>query len=150
MATIFDRIMKNEIPNWKIWEDENYLAFLTPFPNTPWVTIVIPKINIGDYIFWLDDKEYVWLMDASKKVAKILEKAFNTPRISLVFEWTWVAHVHSKLYPLHGNLASETDIWSDHIEFYKEYVWYITTVEWPKMSDSELIEIQKMIIDAQK
>jgi len=42
--------------SWKVWEDEKFLAFLTPFPNTPGFTVVIPKQNPGDYVFSLDDE----------------------------------------------------------------------------------------------
>src|ERR1035437_1716342 len=136
--TIFDKIIKGEMKSWKVWEDEKYLAFLTPFPNTPGLTIVVPKINTGGYIFNLDNDNYVGLLEASKKVAKILEKAFSTPRVALVFEGTGVAYVHAKLYPLHGKLATETNVWSKHKEFYPEYVGYMTTVEGLKMSDEEL------------
>ncbi len=68
----------------------------------------------------------------------------------MVFEGTGVAHVHAKLYPLHGKLAGETNVWSTHNEFYPEYVGYITTVEGPKMTDEELDKIQKAILDSQK
>ena len=33
--TIFDDIVSGKMKSWKIWEDEKFLAFLTPFPNTP-------------------------------------------------------------------------------------------------------------------
>lgn len=89
-------------------------------------------------------------MQASKRVAKILEKTFDTPRIALVFEGTGVAYIHAKLYPLHGEKAAQTDVWSTHKEFYPEYVGYLTTVEGPKMSDDELDRIQKQIVDSQK
>lgn len=148
--TIFDKIIKGEIQSWKVWEDEKHLAFLTPFPNTPGLTVVIPKINHGDYIFSLDETLYIDLLKAAKTAAKILEKAFNTTRVAMVFEGTGVAHVHAKLYPLHGKLASQTNVWSTHQEFYPEYVGYITTVEGPKMSDDELDRIKKQILDAQK
>jgi len=147
--TLFDKIIKNEIPNWKVWEDDNFLAFLTPFANTPGMTIVIPKKNPGDYIFNIDNNLYSDFMNAVKTVAKILEKAFSTSRIALVFEGTGVAHVHAKLYPLHGELASQTNVWSTHTEFYPKYVGYLTTVEGPKISDDELNKIQKQIQDAQ-
>jgi hypothetical protein len=32
--TLFDKIIRNEIPSYKVWEDDHFLAFLTPFPNT--------------------------------------------------------------------------------------------------------------------
>jgi len=150
MTTIFDKIINNEIPSWKVWEDGKYLAFLTPFPNTEGFTIVIPKTNVGDYVFNISDKEYEGLMEASKKVAKILEKAFNTPRIAMIFEGTGVAHVHAKLIPLQGALASETNVFSKHKEFFSDYPGYLTTAEGPKMSEKKLDEIQQKILNAQQ
>lgn len=147
--TIFDKIIRNEVPTWKVWESETHLAFLTPFANTPGQTVVIPKTNHGDYIFALDSTVYQDLMAATQIVAKKLEKTFGVSRVALVFEGTGVAHVHAKLYPLHGELASQTDIWSKHQEFYPQYVGYLTTVEGPKMSDDELNEIQQRIVAAE-
>lgn len=148
MSTIFDKIVSGEMKAWKVWEDDNYLAFLTPFPNTPGFTVVIPKQNTGDYVFALDSEDYIGLMQAVQKVARLLEKAFDTPRVALIFEGTGVAHVHAKLIPLIGTLAGETDVWSKHVEFYPEYIGYLTTVEGPHMSDDELDTIQKKIIGA--
>lgn len=145
--TIFDKIVRGEMNSWKIWEDDNYLAFLTPIPNTPGATVVIPKHNPGDYVFDLDSEAYEGLLAATRTVAKLLEKAFNTPRVALVFEGTGVAYVHAKLYPLHGKLAGETEVWSKHQEFYPEYVGYLSTVEGPRMSDEELTKIQQMIAE---
>ncbi len=71
--TIFDDIVSGKMKSWKIWEDEKFLAFLTPFPNTPGFTVVIPKQNPGDYVFSLDDNLYSEMMLAVKKVAGILE-----------------------------------------------------------------------------
>lgn len=146
--TIFDRIVRGEMDAWKVWEDDNHLAFLTPFPNTPGQTVVIPKRNVGDYVFSLSDEEYRGLMEATRKVAKLLEKAFETPRVALVFEGTGVAYVHAKLYPLHGKLAGETDVWSEQTEFVEEYRGWITTIEGPKMDDAELARIQQKIMEA--
>ena len=73
--TIFDDIVSGNMKSWKIWEDEKFLAFLTPFPNTPGFTVVIPKQNPGDYVFSLDDNLYSEMMLAVKKVAGILKAA---------------------------------------------------------------------------
>lgn len=148
--TIFDKIIRREIPSYIVWEDDKHIAFLTPFPNTPGLTVVIPKTNPGDYIFSLDDAVYVHLLAATKKVAKILEKALDVRRVALVFEGTGVAHVHAKLYPLFGPLASQTDVWSDHTEFVEEYRGYITTLEGPQMDDTRLKELQTKILKAQE
>jgi len=146
--TIFDRIVSGEMAAWKIWEDDGYLAFLTPFPGTPGMTVVIPKTNLGDYVFSLSTEDAARLLEACQTVAKLLEKALGVVRVALVFEGTGVAYVHAKLYPLHGDLAGQTDVWSKHVEFYPEYDGHISTVEGPRMSDQELTAIQRKIIEA--
>jgi histidine triad (HIT) family protein len=143
--TLFDEIIDGTIPSWKVWEDEAYVAWLTPFPSTPGLTVVVPKKSPGDYIFDMDDEAIAGLLVAAKKVAKLLEKALGVSRIALVFEGTGVAHVHAKLYPLHGELAGQTGVWSKHQEFYPEYTGFISTVEGPRMTDAELTEIQNKI-----
>lgn len=92
---------------------------------------------------------YQKFLKATKTVANILEKAFETPRIALVFEGTGVAHVHAKLIPLHGKLAGETDVWSKHTKFNEEYQGWLTTAEGPKMSDEQLDRIQAKIWSVQ-
>lgn len=148
--TIFDKIVRGEMDAWKVWEDDKYLAFLTPFPNTPGFTVVIPKQNVGDYVFSLENEHYTGFMLAIQKVAKILEKAFDTPRVALVFEGTGVAYVHAKLIPLHGELAGQTNVWSKETEFNEEYRGWLTTAEGPKMDDERLKEIQQRIIEVAK
>ncbi len=145
MTTIFDDIVSGKMKSWQVWEDDEFLAFLTPFPNTPGFTVVIPKKNEGDYVFGTDDEFYTRYMKAVKTVAKMLEKAFATPRVALIFEGTGIAHVHAKLIPLHGKLADETGVWSPHREFNEEYQGWLTTAEGPKMSDERLDELQAKI-----
>ncbi|HYH74805.1 MAG TPA: HIT family protein [Candidatus Saccharimonadales bacterium] len=148
--TIFDEIIEGNIPSWKVWEDEGYLAFLTPFANTPGATVVIPKKNPGDYIFSLDLDDAKGLIEAATTVAKLLEKAFDVPKVAMVFEGEGVAHVHAKLYPMH-NVQSGKHVQSvHHQEFYTEYPGFISTVEGPRMSDEELSNIQKKIQEAAK
>lgn len=144
-VTVFDKIIDGSIPSWKVWEDESYLAFLTPFPNTPGVTVVIPKQNPGGYAFALSDEALAGLVVAAKKVANILERAFDVPKVGLVFEGEGVAYVHAKLYPLHGLDAERLKNIVHHQEFYPTYAGYMTTVEGPRMPDEELSALQQQI-----
>lgn len=146
--TLFDKVVRDEIPNYKVWEDDQFLAFLTPFPNTPGLTVVIPKKNPGDYIFAIDSDLYVDFLKATKTVAGLIEKALDVKRVALVFEGTGVAHVHAKLYPLYGELASQTNVWSSDREFVEEYRGWITTLEGPQMDEARLGEIQQKIRNA--
>jgi len=143
--TIFDKIIRKEIPSYDVWEDENYLAFLTPFPNTPGLTVVIPKTNPGDNIFQIKDDQYIGLLEASKKVAKMLEEALSVARVAMVVEGTGVPYVHIKLYPLYGEKAEDFGVDNLNTEFTEEYRGWLTTMEGPKMDESRLIEIQSKI-----
>ncbi len=148
--TIFDLIVAGKIKSYPIWEDENYLAFLTPFPNTPGFSVLIPKKNPGDYFFDLNDDLICELTKRAKIVANLLKKALKVSRVALVVEGTGVAYTHLKLIPLHGDLASKTNVFSAHQEFYPEYVGYLTTTEGPKMDDEQLVKIQQAILKADK
>lgn len=142
--TIFDKIVRNEVPNWKIWEDENFLAFLTPFPITPGATVVIPKKNPGDYAFDLDSDVYLGLMAAVKTVAQLLGRVFET-KVALVFEGTAVPYVHAKLYPMHGLFTVTDDERAHDTVFYENYPGFIDTRSGPKMEDGVLDAIRSRI-----
>lgn len=142
--TLFDKIIAREIPACIVWEDDNYAAFLTPFANTPGVTVVVPKQNPGEYIFALDDEQISGLMLAAKKVAAKLEKALEVERVAVVFEGEAVPHVHAKLYPMHNMAADRSQLPKQQI-FMPSYPGFITTIEGPKMDDAELQAIQDKI-----
>jgi diadenosine tetraphosphate (Ap4A) HIT family hydrolase len=147
--TIFHKIVRGEMDARIIWQDNNYMAFLTPFPNTPGATVVIPKTFQGDNVFSMTEDQYAPFLLAVKKVGNLLEKALGVARVAMVFEGTGVAYVHAKLYPLYGELASQTDVWASTPEFVEQYRGYITTLEGPKMDDARLDEIQVKIVSAQ-
>lgn len=147
--TIFDDIVEGKMKSWKVWEDDKFLAFLTPFPNTPGATVVIPKTNPGDDAFSLDDTLYTEFMLVVKTVAALLERALGVPRVAMIIEGTGVAHVHAKLYPLHGDLARGIGSAVSHEqEFTSEYRGWLTSVDGPKMDDTQLDEIQAKLIQA--
>ncbi|MBO7428036.1 MAG: HIT family protein [Paludibacteraceae bacterium] len=105
MATIFTKIIKGEIPCYKIAEDENYFAFLDINPVQKGHTLVVPKIE-DDYIFHLDDQTLAGLMLFSKKVAKAIEKAVPCKRISMAVVGLEVPHTHVHLIPI----SQESDL----------------------------------------
>lgn len=143
--SVFDEIIAGNVKSWKVWENDNYLAFLTPFPNTPGVTVVIPKQNQGEDIFALSDEQYSGLLLAAKEVANLLKARLNVHRVAMIFEGTGVKYVHAKLYPLHGILAAQTDVQLSETEFSEEYDGHISTIEGPKMDDEQLDAIQAQI-----
>lgn len=105
MASIFSKIVKGEIPSYKIAEDENFYAFLDIFPLGKGHTLVIPKKET-DYIFDINDEEYANMFLFAKRVAKAIEKVIECKRIGVAVLGLEVPHAHIHLIPLND----ETDI----------------------------------------
>jgi histidine triad (HIT) family protein len=142
--TIFDKFVSGEIPCYKVWENDGYLAFLTKWPNTPGFTVVIPKTNPGDNYVDVAEDAYTGLLLASRQVAALLRKAFDCYRVGLVLEGEGVPYLHAKLIPMHGNKGSQK-----HEPFFSAtYEGYLTTTEGPEMDDAELKKIQQKIQEA--
>ena len=97
--SIFTKIIKGEIPCYKIAEDDRFIAFLDVFPIKKGHTLVVPKVQI-DYIFDLDDSLLSDLMLFAKKVAQKMERAIPCERIGVAVIGLEVPHAHIHLVPL--------------------------------------------------
>ena len=101
MASIFTKIIRGEIPCYKVAEDEKYFAFLDINPLMEGHTLVVPKKE-NDYIFDLDDDDLSGLMLFSKKVALGIEKAVPCARIGVAVVGLEVPHTHIHLVPINS------------------------------------------------
>ena len=99
MATIFTRIIKGEIPCYKIAEDERYFAFLDINPLRKGHTLVVTKKE-EDYLFDLDDETLAGLILFSRKVAEAIKSAIPCARIGVAVLGLEVPHVHIHLVPM--------------------------------------------------
>ena len=99
MSSIFSKIVNGEIPCYKIDENDKCLAFLDINPNSFGHTLCILKRE-EDYVFDLDDDEYISLMNFSKKIARALEKSVSCERIAMSVVGLEVPHVHVHLIPI--------------------------------------------------
>jgi histidine triad (HIT) family protein len=97
-GNIFARIVRGEIPCHKVWEDERHLAFLDIRPVQPGHTLVIPKED-GDYLFDLEPRRYVELMQAVRTVARLLKERTGCQRVVEVVLGYEVPHAHVHLIP---------------------------------------------------
>lgn len=97
--SIFTKIIKGEIPCYKIAEDDRFIAFLDVFPIKIGHTLVVPKAQI-DYLFDLDDRLLSDFMLFTKKVAQKMEKAISCERIGVAVIGLEVPHAHIHLVPL--------------------------------------------------
>lgn len=100
---VFCKIVKGEIPSHKVYENENFLAFLDINPRAPGHTLVIPK------------KHFRWVWDVSsdrnsspniaeyfeitQKIANAQRKAFDTEMILCRVTGEEVPHAHVWILP---------------------------------------------------
>ena len=99
MSSIFTKIIRGELPCYKIDETDDCFAFLDINPNTKGHTLCVLKKEI-DYIFDLNSEDYQKLMNFSRKIAIALKKSVNCKRIALSVIGLEVPHVHVHLIPL--------------------------------------------------
>jgi histidine triad (HIT) family protein len=95
---IFEKIVSRQMSATIIWESDTHLAFLDINPIQPGHTLVIPKKQVN-YIFDMNDKDYIDLMLASKQVATLLKEKYKCKRVCVLIEGYDVPHVHVKLIP---------------------------------------------------
>lgn len=101
MSSIFTKIIKGEIPSYKVAENENFYAFLDINPNAKGHTLVVPKKEV-DNLFDLDEETYNGLMSFSRKVALAIGKIIPCNRVGVSVIGLDVPHVHVHLIPLNG------------------------------------------------
>ena len=99
MASIFTRIINDELPAYKIAEDEHNLAFLDVNPNAKGHTLCVPKREV-DKLFDLEPDEYESLMKFSRRIAIALEKAVPCKRVGMAVIGLEVPHAHVHLIPI--------------------------------------------------
>jgi histidine triad (HIT) family protein len=105
MASIFTKIIRGEIPCYKIAEDDRFFAFLDINPVSKGHTLVIPKQET-DYLFDLEPALLGDLMQFAQRTAKALQQAVACKRIGVVVMGLEVPHAHIHLIPMN----SEADI----------------------------------------
>ena len=99
MATIFTKIIKGEIPSYKIHENEKFYAFLDINPLTKGHTLVIPKKEI-DCLFDIDDATLSEMIVYAKNIAVAIQKALSSKRVGLMVIGLEVPHAHIHLIPI--------------------------------------------------
>lgn len=99
--TIFTKIVKGEIPCYKIAENDKFFAFLDISPIAKGHTLVITKLQ-NDYIFDLPDELLGEMMVFAKKVAVGIKKAIPCNRVGVAVIGIDVPHNHIHLVPING------------------------------------------------
>jgi histidine triad (HIT) family protein len=127
--TIFTKIIKGEIPSYKIAENEHFYAFLDIFPLVKGHTLVIAKTETDKFFDVSDDLLKEWLLFA-RPIAQAIEKVVPCNRIGVSVVGLEVPHAHMHLIPINS---------ADDMNFSRSKL---------KLSVEEFKEIQAQIIAA--
>ena len=98
---IFCQIVQGAAPSHRVWESEDFLAFLTRSPCNPGHTLLIPKTHV-DYVFDLEDPLYANIFRAAKQLSAPIQRATDAKRVGVAIEGLSVPHVHLHLVPLYN------------------------------------------------
>ena len=146
MECLFCRIIAGQEKAWLVYEDENHLAFLTPFPNTQGFTVLVTREHLSSNVLELGEERFLEFLITARIVARKLNKKLGTVRTGLVIEGMGVDHAHIKLIPMHGIREGEWNpILSNEHPFGEQYEGFLTTHDGPRMGNAELDMIRERI-----
>ena len=114
MVSIFTKIIRGDIPSYKIHENNNNLAFLDINPIVKGHVLVVPKKE-ESYIFDLEKEIYLDLWSFAKEISIAMKKVIHCERIAVVVAGFDVPHTHIHLIPV--NNMSEIDFESEKLVF---------------------------------
>ena len=99
MSSLFTKIIQGEIPCHKLYEDEQFFAFLDINPISEGHSLVIPK-HETDYFFDLNDTELSSILVFSRPIAAAIRAAVPCKRIGIMVAGLDVPHAHLHLVPI--------------------------------------------------
>ena len=123
---IFAKIIRGEMPSYKVYENDKVMAFLDIMPRAPGHTLVLPKAPARNILDIAPD-DLVAVALAAQKVAKAVVKVFNADGVTVQqfnegAGGQVVFHLHLHIIPRKNGVpmkppASEKekpDVLSDH------------------------------------
>ena len=99
--TLFSKIIKGEIPSYKIAEDGKFFAFLDILPLRQGHVLVVPKIEV-DKFFDVPEEYLSEMLLFARPIAKAIERAFDCDRCGLAVIGLEVPHAHLHLVPINN------------------------------------------------
>jgi histidine triad (HIT) family protein len=96
--SIFTKIIRGDIPSYKIYEDERTYAFLDIHPITSGHVLVVPKRQVL-FVWDLPEEDYLALMGTCKLVAERIRNVMNLPYVGTQIVGVDVPHAHVHIIP---------------------------------------------------
>jgi histidine triad (HIT) family protein len=106
---IFAKILRGELPCYKVYEDPHVLAFLDIMPRSPGHTLIIPKAPARNILDVLAE-DYVHVSRAAHKIAPAAMRAFEADGLTVQqhnepASGQDVFHLHVHIMPRQNGVA---------------------------------------------
>ncbi|MGW5572912.1 HIT family protein [Nocardia thailandica] len=101
MASVFSAIIAGQIPGRFVWEDDEFVAFLTIAPVTPGHTLVVPRAEIDQWQD-VDGEVFARLTTVAQTIGRAVRAAFDAPRAGLLIAGLEVPHLHLHVFPAYS------------------------------------------------
>ncbi|MBF6083931.1 HIT family protein [Nocardia cyriacigeorgica] len=98
MASVFSAIIAGQLPGRFVWEDDEFVGFLTIAPVTQGHTLVVPRAEIDQWQD-VDPELFARLTGVAQKLGRALRTAFDAPRAGLLIAGLEVPHLHVHVFP---------------------------------------------------
>lgn len=147
MATIFDKIIRGDLPASFVWQDDICVAFMDISPTSPGHTLVVPKQSVVT-LAELDATTRAHLWEVANRIAVAQQKALGSKA-----QHFWVndgraagqsvPHVHIHVLPRYGR---------DQLQTMGRVTWHLLTLAVPKKPSKkqrETLEAQAQAIAAE-
>jgi histidine triad (HIT) family protein len=106
MDCIFCKIVKGDIPSYKVFENEDLIAILDISQATKGHTLIIPKIHKKN-LYEMDSKTAGKIFEVVPKIANAIKKAYNPIGLNVLINTERplqsVDHFHIHLLPRYEN-----------------------------------------------
>ena len=131
---------RGNLPQWRVWEDDAHVAFLTPFGNIPGFTVLVPRKHLSSDVFGLEEEDYAKIVRATHQVAQHLKQAFGVERCGMFFEGYEIDYGHVKLVPVHDQFIPQEQPLvpiAGPAPFQQTYQGFLTTKVGPLTADPD-------------
>ena len=115
---LFCKIGAGDIPSFKVYEDEELLAFLDIAPIREGHVLIIPKTH-HEYFDDLPADLAGKIINLAQKIAKVQKKTYGVKRVGLMYTRVDVAHAHCHVIPMvkASDITSRQYIKTSDLEF---------------------------------
>jgi histidine triad (HIT) family protein len=81
-TNVFAKILRGELPSYKVYEDDKALAFLDIMPRAPGHVLVLPKAPARN-ILDVEPEDLAHVMKVAQKIAKVSVEVFGADGVTL-------------------------------------------------------------------